>query len=181
MRNRLSQMPRLRKPEWTEADEMMFSEVNDLYSYGAQDTKEDDPGTWYGLERIFDANASCEVAWLLKCRYRANYSFDAYTCASLSDVRVSTKRTIECREAAGSMDGEWVATWARIVVGVTHWAIHSTPIEYLRVISNCDNFATGGSYDVIDLLEDIGLVSEARIAEKRIRQYKEEWGLKFEN
>ncbi|KAH8649937.1 hypothetical protein BX600DRAFT_529012 [Xylariales sp. PMI_506] len=91
------------------------------------------------------------------------------------------RKTVEWRQAAGSMDARWVAAWARIVVGVSRWAVWATPAAFFRVLANCARADRGeGAYDVIDMLEEMGLVAEATVAEERISKYKSEWNLLYE-
>ncbi|KAI0391980.1 putative amidoligase enzyme-domain-containing protein [Xylariaceae sp. FL0594] len=102
-----------------------------------------------------------------------------YDCLSL---RMPEKnRTVEVRMAAGSLDGEWVATWARICVGLFRFALYVPPGKFIDVLTRCEQAVQGkGSpYDVLDLLNDLGLFAEAVIAEKRLLQNKESWNLEF--
>ena len=82
--------------------------------------------------------------------------------------------------SAGTMDAKWVVTWLNIVTGVSRFAIHSPTDEFLRIIRRCDYAEDGGSYDVLDLLEDMALVAEAAIAGERIQNHKEECGIEYE-
>lgn len=129
---------------------------------------------------------------------RANYSFANYrrsrprpTSAGISKKSPASPAatTIEFREAAGSVDGDWIAIWARICVGLVRWALdcgrYASAVgedadEYMAVLSRIaervDSFygidqkmewrrPEAGQYreryGVLDLLCDIGLEEEA--------------------
>ena len=128
--------------------------------------------------RIFEAESSCEVSQMLSVggQRRGSISFNNYECRSIAqEPSDGDKPTVEFRLASASLDGEWIATWARICAGVVRFALYASPTEYLDVIKRMD----GAEYDVIDLLDDLGLIAEAEVAERRLQQNREEWGLKF--
>lgn len=88
--------------------------------------------------------------------------------------------TVECREGGSSLDGEWIVTWTRILRGLLEWARDADPAELMRVIGLCaEAYDDGGdeekSYDVVDLLDDVGLWAEARVCEGRLRRKEEAW------
>jgi hypothetical protein len=181
-RERLSPMPRLKKPDWSQADIKKFISIItkwDGMPNSISDIPYDDPGVWYGIEQILATTASTEVTNWFSCEYRPNFNLLDYCPENMSAPLSSAKRTMESREGAGSMDGPWVAAWAKIVVGVCKFAVHASPEEYLRVISNCEAFDKGEPYDVIDLLEDMGLVAESIVAAERIQECMSQWGMEF--
>ncbi|KFH41357.1 hypothetical protein ACRE_079260 [Hapsidospora chrysogenum ATCC 11550] len=92
--------------------------------------------------------------------------------------------TVESRECMGSLDGDWIVTWARILFGLLEWARDADPAELMRVIGVCVEGSDGGavdpatgekSYDVVDLLNDVGLWAEAPVCEERLRRGEEAW------
>ncbi|XDG06245.1 hypothetical protein ABKA04_005860 [Annulohypoxylon sp. FPYF3050] len=137
-----------------------------------------DIGVFAGIIPLYSGLTSCVIEWLLRASDRPNYSFSPYSCFIIED-RETRPGTIEFREAAGTVDGEWAETWARICVGLTQFAIHAPVEEYLSVLVNINRAACGGApYDVLDLLDEAGLFAEAVVVERRLMKNKEEWGLK---
>ncbi|KAI1099992.1 putative amidoligase enzyme-domain-containing protein [Jackrogersella minutella] len=136
-------------------------------------------GVFAGVEEIFVSESSCILAWLLGPVERPNYNIGMYRCYWLQD-RDGRPGTIEFREAAGTVDAQWAEIWARICVGLTDFAIHAPVNVYLDVLSNIDSAEAGGApYDVLDLLEQVGLFAEAEFAEKRLIKNREAWELEF--
>ena len=131
-------------------------------------------------ERIFQAASSCEIEALLSTEdgKRPSINFAAYNCSELeTGDEVGTKRTIEFRMGSASLDGVWLSTWARICAGLVRFAIQAPVTRYLDVLTRCDK---GTGYDVLDLLDDLGLFVEAEVAERRLAENSKEWDLKFE-
>ncbi|KAK5629997.1 hypothetical protein RRF57_005712 [Xylaria bambusicola] len=108
---------------------------------------------------------------------RLNYNFVAYAPFTLGSLgAIAEKRTIEFREAGGSLDPEWIVTWARICVGIMRFCRDSDPGEFTRVLERVvrqeerSRCGRGVRYDVCDLLEDMCLFSEAEIVRRRERE-----------
>ncbi|KAI1403951.1 putative amidoligase enzyme-domain-containing protein [Hypoxylon fuscum] len=140
-----------------------------------------DIGVFAGVRETFDSPSTCVIQWLLQSEggSRPNYNISSYTCQNLY-FNSSRRFTIEFRQAEGTLCGKWVEVWARICVGLTHFAIHAPVPEYLAVLHNLNEaFSDEAPYDVIDLLNQVGLFAEATFAEKRLRQYGEELGVAF--
>lgn len=183
LQKRLNQYPRCKLPRWTDEDLRRIDEVNFEYSGKYNNSEGDraaDRSLWLGAEQLAGAKASCEIEAMLKCNDRSNYNFRSYACCYIGRPEGDYKRTVEWRQGAGSMDAQWVSVWARIAVGVSRYAIHAPVDQFLRILQCCDYAERGGSYDVLDFLEDIGLVAEAQVAGQRIYKYGEEWGLEYE-
>ncbi|KAK1570286.1 uncharacterized protein LY79DRAFT_527144 [Colletotrichum navitas] len=121
-----------------------------------------------------------------------NYKFDAYSLRSVNaqdpkrkaDPREWTtdwsdpkSNTIEFREAAGSLDMEWIATWARICCRLLEWSRDAAPAEFLCVIRLLAwaQEEEGAQYDIIDFLIDLGLLKEARFCEERLEKGEAAW------
>jgi hypothetical protein len=52
----------------------------------------------------------------------------------------------------------------------------------MDVLTNCEQAMKGNAiYDVIDLLDDMGLFAEAEITEKRLTANMRQWNLEFAN
>ncbi|OTB01880.1 hypothetical protein M426DRAFT_14034 [Hypoxylon sp. CI-4A] len=139
----------------------------------------EDIGTFAGVREIFASPSSCTIQWLLGAILsRPNYSISPYACYNLPGSLFP--KTIEFREAAGTTSGRWAEIWARICVGLVDFAIHAPVHEYMDVIFKVDRAASGGApYDVIDLLNQFGLASEALFAEQRIKEQSKYLGVKF--
>ncbi|KAK8021358.1 hypothetical protein PG990_006496 [Apiospora arundinis] len=137
-----------------------------------------------GVIRLLESKSSCEIARLL-CLHdegtgKLAYHFDMYDCES---HEAGERHTIEFRQAESSLDTAWVATWAKICVGLVKFAINAPPDSFMQVITNCDlaerREKTGQEYDVVDLLGQVGLIAEANVAAERMWQNREEWRLSY--
>ncbi|KAI0416579.1 putative amidoligase enzyme-domain-containing protein [Xylaria grammica] len=136
------------------------------------------PGVFEVTEQLYAQPATCFISMLLDELYRPATNFENYSCYSLDPS--SDRRTVEIRFGSGSLDAEWVATWAKIVVGLFRFALYASPSMFIDVLDGCDRAdKEDGSYDVIDLLDDLGLFAEAEIAEKRLMANKDRWNLTF--
>ncbi|RYP56311.1 hypothetical protein DL771_011963 [Monosporascus sp. 5C6A] len=140
---------------------------------------EGDIGVFEGVRQIFDAPSSCCVSMLLsEGEARGSINFNNYSCTAINST-IQQKRTIEFRMGEGCLD-DWVGTWASICVGFVRFAMYAPVEEYLNVLTLCDLAAKqDGSYDVLDLLDDLCLFEEAEIAEKRVLQHSKDWGVRF--
>ncbi|KAI1382345.1 putative amidoligase enzyme-domain-containing protein [Hypoxylon crocopeplum] len=170
-----------------------------------------------GLAELALCKSAAEVGTLLSAvndTWRLNYNFRNYKTTWLGDnideedsqeLMTTTvpaelvndeynPRTIEFREAGGSMSPQRIATWARICAGIVRWSRRSSVADFLEVIQKLadqeerdrrwwEAKQAGGEawdayvevfedsdnmerYDVCDLLEDIGLFVEAAIVRK---------------
>ncbi|RYP78538.1 hypothetical protein DL771_000491 [Monosporascus sp. 5C6A] len=90
-------------------------------------------------------------------------------------------RTVEFREAAGSLDGAgWVRVWTEICVGIADWSRKASAVDYLelldRVAAQEDRDQSGveqtdeDRYDVCDLLDDMCLFAQAEWVRQRERR-----------
>ncbi|RWA13759.1 hypothetical protein EKO27_g1354 [Xylaria grammica] len=108
---------------------------------------------------------------------RANYNFKAYGPQTLRGGRRSgEKRTIEFREAGGSLDAEWIVLWTKICVGIMRFCRDAMVSDFItvleKIVSEEEGQRTDGwevKYDVCDLLEDICLFTEAAMVRRRER------------
>ncbi|KAK1671197.1 hypothetical protein BDP55DRAFT_676674 [Colletotrichum godetiae] len=117
-----------------------------------------------------------------------NYKFKAYDFYSVEHLGPQDENatrtmfhtkdhTIEFREAAGSLDVEWIATWARICCRLLEWSRDAEPTEFMcvmRLLAWAQE-EQGAQYDVVDLLIDLGLITEARFCENRLQQGDAAW------
>ncbi|KAI1352401.1 putative amidoligase enzyme-domain-containing protein [Xylaria sp. FL0043] len=136
------------------------------------------PSVFQATEIIYSQPSSDYISELLSGHQRPAIGLQAYECAAMTTRRVL--HTIEFRLGEGSLDGEWIATWAKICVGIFKFALYSSPSKFIDILTKCDRaMKEDGTYDVIDLLDDIGLFAEAAIAERRLMANEHRWKLRF--
>ncbi|OHW92531.1 hypothetical protein CSPAE12_08899 [Colletotrichum incanum] len=120
-----------------------------------------------------------------------NYKFDAYSLYNVNaqgprgdgasertrNWHTTKMNTIEFREATGSLDMEWIVTWARICCRLLEWSRDAAPAEFLCVIRLLAwaQEEEGAQYDVVDFLIDLGLLKEARFCEERLQKGDAAW------
>ena len=144
--------------------------------------------TWSGVKELLACDiSSSQINYFLCGGKNSNLKFMGYTpsqfliesspasrleWAGLRETSESPKWTIEFREARGSMDAEWVATWAKIVTRVVTWARDVDCAEMMRVIGRIaeEEGKVEKTYDVVDLLVDLGMPAEARFCDERLRK-----------
>jgi len=104
--------------------------------------------------------------------FRINYNFDAYR-DFVPNPGFPMRRTVEFREAAGSVDADWIVTWARICTGIFSFCRNSDETTFRRVLvrlAAAEQAALDGlehDYDAVNLLRDLGLFAEAVFVEQR--------------
>lgn len=87
------------------------------------------------------------------------------------------KPTVECRFAGGTLDAEWVVTWAKIQCRLLEWARDADPAQFMSVIGKLsrDDHSQECTYDVLDFLRDIGMYTELKYCQERLRRCEEAW------
>ncbi|KAI0147879.1 putative amidoligase enzyme-domain-containing protein [Hypoxylon sp. NC0597] len=151
-----------------------------------------------GMAEIASSKSSMVIAELLShegMNYRLNYSFTFYRQISLRGAEAMghesvNMRTIEFREAAGTLDAQWISVWMRVCLGIVRWSTSAQALDFITVTNKITDqeqrdlrkLAAGGArydaqeqdeadrYDVCDLLEDMGLYAEAAWIRKRERE-----------
>ncbi|KAI0404894.1 hypothetical protein F4802DRAFT_615303 [Xylaria palmicola] len=145
--------------------------------------------TLAGLAALLGADSGAAVGAMLlpePGEERLNYNFAGYALVRL--LWAGTLRTLEFREAAGSLDAAWVAAWARICVGVVRFCRDASPRRFGALLDKIvaeeerqqrqrdgddkdgDDKDDGKDvYDVCDLLEDMCLFAEAETVRRRER------------
>ncbi|KAM0563997.1 hypothetical protein ACHAPJ_000205 [Fusarium lateritium] len=85
--------------------------------------------------------------------------------------------TVESRLAGGSLDAEWIAIWIKIQCRMLEWARDAEPSQLMRVIGNLsrDDHSKECTYDVLDFLRDLGLFTELKYCQERLRRGEEAW------
>ncbi|KAI0535842.1 putative amidoligase enzyme-domain-containing protein [Xylaria digitata] len=142
-----------------------------------------------GLATLLGVNSGAALATLLiaapegdeppEFAPRLNYNFTAYASHTLRNS-IGEKRTIEFREAGGTLDTEFITVWTRICVGIMRFCRDASVSDFLVVLERVvreeerqrqwTERRREVRYDVCDLLEDIGLFFEAAIIRRRERE-----------
>ncbi|KAI8961360.1 putative amidoligase enzyme-domain-containing protein [Daldinia sp. FL1419] len=152
-----------------------------------------------GLANLAGCDSAMAIATLLSGPFsrRLNYNFKNYSAMDLQDAREDgisslNPRTVEFREAGGTLDAGWIELWARITVGIVQFARRASPAAYLAVLDRLleqeerdagikaakrkgtyviEDPAEWVRYDVCNFLEDIGLFVEAALVRKREQEF----------
>ncbi|KAI1266885.1 putative amidoligase enzyme-domain-containing protein [Xylariaceae sp. FL1019] len=184
-RTRTRTIPPLQRSQLDESESRaLIATMQDVLdnSWRAKDEKTDTPANVIlSADEIYSQPCTCRISWLLQTEHtsRLAIAFHNYACYPLISVDID-KRTIEWRLAEPSLDGEWIATWAKICVGVFEFALYASPIDFIEVIDQSHRASKGEiSYDIIDLLDDIGLFAEAVVVENRLKANKERLRVRF--
>lgn len=77
---------------------------------------------------------------------------------------------IESLEGQGTLDPEWIVTWAQILCHLLEWSQGADPSELMRVIGLC---SVGEEYDIVDLLQDVRLYAETKHCEEPLERREE--------
>lgn len=108
-------------------------------------------------------------------RVRSNYNLDAYEIPVEPKLDFQVRRTVEFREAAASIDADWIVTWERICIGIFSFCRASDEASFRRVLvrlAAAEQAALDGrehDYDAVNLCRDLGLFAEAEFAALRYR------------
>lgn len=105
---------------------------------------------------------------------RFSYNLLAYDFADSGDVEM--RRTIEFREAAGTVHPTWVAAWAGICSRIVEFCLTAEEDKFVEVLMRTleaelafeANGETSSRYDVIDLFNELGLRDEAKFVQEKI-------------
>ncbi|KAF4464391.1 hypothetical protein FALBO_8775 [Fusarium albosuccineum] len=86
--------------------------------------------------------------------------------------------TVESRSAGGSLDAEWVPTWAKIQCRLLEWARDAEPSTLMKVVGKLTKDDQSGdtcTYDVLDFLRDLGMYTEVHVCKQRLERAEEAW------
>ncbi|KAI1375180.1 putative amidoligase enzyme-domain-containing protein [Hypoxylon crocopeplum] len=123
-----------------------------------------------GAKELWGCNGTYSVAALMSTGNRGAYNFDNYDRNNAKTLSKGSKKTVEFRQAAGSLDGHWVATYAKICVGIGRFARDFCDGTICRLVYDCYTAELEyGSYDVLDFIIDICLVEEAKVVQDRLK------------
>ncbi|RYP41830.1 hypothetical protein DL768_010440 [Monosporascus sp. mg162] len=119
-----------------------------------------DPGAAPGLSERMETR-----------RERPAYDFGAYADSRYMREaprrRQQPKRTIEFRQAAGTMDPDEVVAHAKVVVRLCEWASTAGLAEFWKLILDCEaGESTPSWFDVFDLLAKLDLNAEAKVLQR---------------
>ncbi|KAI6089446.1 putative amidoligase enzyme-domain-containing protein [Hypoxylon rubiginosum] len=121
-----------------------------------------------GAEQIMCCTTPNDLAKMMSIGSdsRGAYNFTAYSDRARQNA--DNKRTVEFRQAAGTMDGSWVVHWAKICVGIARFAEEATDAELWGLMYDCHRRdKKPGQYDALDFLLDLGLPQQARAVQWR--------------
>ncbi|KAM5356151.1 hypothetical protein ACJ41O_002797 [Fusarium nematophilum] len=150
---------------------------------GLQDALPECKLTWPGVAELLACDVGAhQLAWLVgeDRVFGSNWSGVGKASLDPRHPLEAKYHTVESRAAGGSLDAEWVATWARIQCRMLEWARDAEPSALMEVIGNLarddhDYHNSTCTYDVLDLLRDLGLYTEVRLCEDRLRRAEEAW------
>ncbi|EEU48444.1 uncharacterized protein NECHADRAFT_74586 [Fusarium vanettenii 77-13-4] len=141
--------------------------------------------TWPGVKELLSCDAGVhQIAQLMSRnedddRYASsNWATNTLEGMTPGDQRSRCgRRTIESRLAGGSLDAEWVVTWAKIQCRLLEWARDAEPSAFMEVLCKLarDDHSDECTYDVVDLLRDLGMYTEIKICEERLERAEEAW------
>ncbi|KAI1655673.1 hypothetical protein F4813DRAFT_158296 [Daldinia decipiens] len=131
------------------------------------------PDILQGAIQLFSCRSHSAVANLININSLGAYNFSHYSDEKTEEK--DTKATVEFCMAAGSLDGHWVSTHARICTGIAQFAASAPEENVWRMIYECHSAGIDKTgYDIIDLLLDLDLAKEAETV-----QYRFEMGSSF--
>lgn len=106
---------------------------------------------------------------------RSNYNFKSYWESNVENYWPLLKKTVEFREATGSVDAEWVPLWAMICVSIFRFARRASEARLNSVMEKLEKAEAHAmlgkehDYDLVSLLFDLGLVAEGLFLEKKLK------------
>ncbi|KAI1096708.1 putative amidoligase enzyme-domain-containing protein [Rostrohypoxylon terebratum] len=131
-------------------------------------------GILTGARELFSCLNYNAVASLMSSNAPGAYCFENYLDRKRNvEMRYNGKpvKTVVFRQAAGSLDGHWVGTYARICIGIARFADTATMPKVWQLIYECHLAETSQhQYDVIDLLLDLELPKEAEFVHNRLEK-----------
>ncbi|KAI1338435.1 hypothetical protein F5Y15DRAFT_128985 [Xylariaceae sp. FL0016] len=96
-------------------------------------------------------------------------SSDSNAAGALSAQNNQPKRTIEFRQAAGSIEPDQVVAWAQVVVGLCMFASTANLRRLAHIAVDCAEAEIDATwYDVFDLLEEVGLTDQGKVLQNGI-------------
>ncbi|KAK6951919.1 hypothetical protein Daesc_006444 [Daldinia eschscholtzii] len=132
------------------------------------------PNILKGAIRLFECCDYDAVAKFMDTNLHDAYKFFYYPSAHWKEEY--PRPIIEFSMAAGSLDGHWISTYAKICTSIVRFATGAAEEDIWRMIYDCHVANTDNTrYDIFDLLLDLGLAKEAETVQRRAERsdYKE--------
>jgi hypothetical protein len=124
------------------------------------------------VREILCAGSCGAVAQLIETSGRCSsgaYSFVYYRKRSLVEYSDDELRTVEFRQAAGTLDPSWIAFYARLCVHLCERAIRDRRHGYMALVRTCALAEEDSSkYDIFDFMHELGLGEYADYVEDRV-------------
>ncbi|RSL59786.1 hypothetical protein CEP54_007104 [Fusarium duplospermum] len=144
--------------------------------------------TWPGVKELLSCDAGVHQVALLMSKngspdWSARYASSNWSANTLQGLTVGDprscdgRRTVESRLAGGSLDAKWIVTWAKIQCRMLEWARDAEPSAFMEVLCKLarDDHSDKCTYDVLDLLRDLGMYTEIKICQERLERAEEAW------
>ncbi|KAG8675291.1 hypothetical protein FPOAC2_01341 [Fusarium poae] len=130
-----------------------------------------------GAHQLAYLLTDCKIGWVINKGYTSNWMGQLPGDLSVHRRERMSNPTIECRLAAGTLDAEWIVTWAKIQCRLLEWARDADPAQFMNVIGKLsrDDHSQECTYDVLDFLRDIGMYTELKCCRERLRRCEEAW------
>ncbi|KAI0165222.1 hypothetical protein GGR52DRAFT_585231 [Hypoxylon sp. FL1284] len=120
-----------------------------------------------GVLEILRSTNAPSVAVMMQGILLSAYNFEAYSLNYREDDEI-TKRTVEFRQAQGTLDADEVVAHATIAVVVAEFACRTDVAGLLKITLDLAEAEENPEwYDVFDLLGELGLEHEARVIQRR--------------
>ncbi|KAI0973751.1 putative amidoligase enzyme-domain-containing protein [Xylaria arbuscula] len=164
---------------WDMAPSRSLAEGYGMFMRELEDDRLTDLEKTKGVRKILSATDTGVMAELMSPNgVRGAYNFanlNKGTKIKWTVVERPTKPTIEFRQAAGSLDEEWIVVWAKICLALCgSTVVESSNDDFFQLLYDCGELSESPSrYNVFDLLHDIGLSGQdietvqLRLASKR--------------
>ncbi|KAI1291325.1 hypothetical protein F5Y03DRAFT_388530 [Xylaria venustula] len=164
---------------WDMAPSRSLAEEYGIYMNVFKDGPLTDLEKTKGVRKILSATETGIIAELISpngCRGAYNFAnLNGRTRIKWTMIEPPTKPTIEFRQAAGSLDEDWIVIWAKICLALCGSAVvESSDEDFFQLLYDCGGLSESPSrYNVFDLLHDIGLSGkdietvQLRLASKR--------------
>ncbi|KAI1195376.1 hypothetical protein F5X97DRAFT_345789 [Nemania serpens] len=134
--------------------------------------------------RCWNAPTVAELMRYTSRDERPAYNFRAYEAGTYKQMIIEqgeiyplyqSKRTIEFRQMASTMEPEEVVAHGKVIVRLCEFAAEADLEELWRVVLDCTVAEGNGDwFDVFDLLAELGLNSEANVLQRSVARFRGE-------
>lgn len=87
------------------------------------------------VQEIMNCQSVEAIAWLLRDPSRGAYNIRNYL---YHGIRRNSKPTIECRQAAGTLNEMWVVSWAILCSSIAQWALYAPESALYHFAQHCE-------------------------------------------